>query len=306
MSLSKICLKFVFIFSHFSLIFAYILHYTAVCSSDSISIFFIQLPEYSYVISLFAHTHKNLSPTAYTHTPNGNIEVIDLLTDSAFYTHLLQQDLFFQIIMTHSLSLSADPYSLFEMLNKIRECGSSRLIIDLSSSAVSITESERFALKEQLSVLLAVLFPSEFPRYRAVDTVNLPLAKALLFNNIDFRRRIGTDPVNLTTYSSSAVPTETRNEGKYTHILERSFISKTALNFDRLFAEHTEHIKQESLKERCYAPEYIILQALQTYSLHVSRLLYAAEQNLVKIFTFDVAKGDHNTDPASFFILEPR
>ena len=107
----KTCLKFVFIFSHFSLIFAYILHYTAVCSSDSISIFFIQLPVYSYVISLFAHTHKNLSPTAYTHTPNGNIEVIDLLTDSAFYTHLFQQDIFF-LAHHDKLPLSLQNYTL--------------------------------------------------------------------------------------------------------------------------------------------------------------------------------------------------
>ena len=166
-------------------------------------------------------------------------------------------------------------------------------------------ESDQHTLKEQLSVLFAILFPSEFPRYRAMDAVNMPQTKNLLQNGMDARHRVPINSLKLTTYTRTTVPPETRREGKHRHLHERSFISKTALNFDRLFAEHTEHIKQESLKERCYAPEYIILQALQTYSLHVSRLLYAAEQNLVKNCTFDVVKGDHNTDPASFFSHAP-
>ena len=83
-------------------------------------------------------------------------------------------------------------HSLFEMLNKIRESGASLLIIDLSSSAVSMKESEQRALKEQLSILLAVLIHSEVLRYRTVDTENITTAKTFLLNDINFRRCLAT------------------------------------------------------------------------------------------------------------------
>ena len=70
-------------------------------------------------------------------------------------------------------------------------------------------ESEQRALKEQLSVLLAVLFPSEFLRYRAVDAVNMPHTKNLLRNGMDARHRVPTAPLHLTTSSYSTAPTKT-------------------------------------------------------------------------------------------------
>ena len=64
------------------------------------------------------------------------------------------------------------------------------------------------------------------------------------------------------------MPPETRNEAKHNHIHERSFISKTALNFDRIFAEYAQPLKPEYLKGRWYAPEGIFLRLLQHF-LHM-------------------------------------
>ena len=96
----------------------------------------------------------------------------------------------------------------------------------------------------------------------------MPHAKNLLLNGMDVRHRVPTDSLNLTIYCSSTVPPETRNEAKHNHIHERSFISRTALNFDRIFAEYAQPLKPEYLKGRWYAPEGIFLRLLQHF-LHM-------------------------------------
>ena len=203
-------------------------------------------------------------------------------------------------------ALSAGSQSFFEMLNKIRECGASRLIIDLSSSAVTMKESEQRAMKEQLNILLAVLFPSEFPRYRAADAIFTNTGLFDLLGHIDGRRRTFTDPLSLAVHSPSTVQKETRSEGKYNHTRQRTFISKIAINSDRLFAEYTKPLKQQYLKGRWYAPEEIIVVVSPTFSPHVSDfILHLTEQHLAKIVGFGVAKGDTTADAASFFTLAP-
>ena len=133
-------------------------------------------------MSSFSHPHRNLSFTAPKHTCNEETEVIDLLPDGAFHAFHLPQDNLAVLVITDALSSAS--HTLFETLNKIRECSTSRLIIDISPFAFMMKESEQRSLKEQLCVLLAVLFPTEFLRYRAVDAVNIPHATVLFFYKI--------------------------------------------------------------------------------------------------------------------------
>ena len=102
------------------------------------------------------------------------------------------------------------------------------------------------------------------------------------------------------------MPTESRREGKHNHIHERSFISKTDRNSDRIFAEYTQPVKKEYLTGRWYAPEDIIVVAPQSFSPHISDcILRMAEQHLGKIVTFGIAKSDKNEDPTSLLTLPP-
>ena len=135
---------------------------------SSLNISLSNLPEYSRIISSFAETPPNPSPSAHLHTPNDETEVIDLLPDGAFHAYHLPQDNVAVLVITDAIS--ADSHSLFEMLKKIRDRSASRLIIYLSSSAVSMKESEKIALKEQLGTFIGDAFLSEVPGYRAVDT----------------------------------------------------------------------------------------------------------------------------------------
>ena len=133
-------------------------------------------------MSSFSHPHKNSSRIAHKHAPNSHTAVIDLLPDGAFHAYYLPNDNV--AVLAIPDALFADSHSFFEMTNKIRDRCASSLIIDLSSSAISLKESEQRPLKEQLSILLAVLFPTEFLRYRAVDAVNIPPATVLFFHKI--------------------------------------------------------------------------------------------------------------------------
>ena len=110
-----------------------------------------------------------------------------LLPDRASHSYLLQKDNLAALVITDALS--AGSRSLFEVMNKTSECATSLLYIHLSSSAVTMKESERFALKEQLSVLLAILFPSDFPRNRAIETLYTDLGIVSVFRNFDGRHR---------------------------------------------------------------------------------------------------------------------
>ena len=204
----------------------------------------------------------------------------------------------------NKVHLSAGSHSPFVMVNKIREYGVSRLSIDLSSSAVTMKENEQRALKKQLSLLLAVIFSSGFPRYIAVDAVNITLSKVFLLNNIDDRGRLETDPLTPTTHSFSLLPTETRKEGKYNHHRKRSFFSKIALNLELILAEYTAPINKEYLNGRLFAPEDIIVAISPTFSPHISAsILHLAEQRPGKIVGFGVTKRDETADPASLLTL---
>ena len=171
-----------------------------------------------------------------------------LLPDGAFHTFLLPQDNVALLVITDVLS--AGSHSLFEMMNKIRECGASCLIIDLLSSAVTMKENEQQTLKEQLSLLLAVLFHSEVPRFRAVETLYTVFWLFSVFRTFDGRHRIAVDPLNFTVYSPQTLPIERRTEGKYSYTHQRLFLSNRALNFDRIIAEYTEPLKPDYLNGR--------------------------------------------------------
>ena len=123
--------------------------------------------------------------------------MIELLPDGSFHLDHLPQDDIVVVVITDVLSTGS--HSLFEMLNKISDCGASHLYIDLSSSTLSMEETAQCALNEQLSIILARFFPFEFTRYRAVDEANMPHAKNLLLNNMDARHCLATDPLTLTT-----------------------------------------------------------------------------------------------------------
>ena len=173
------------------------------------------------------------------------------------------------VVLVIADALSAGSNSLFEILNRIRECGASPLI-NFSSSSISTNESDQRGPKEQLSVLLAVLFPSEFPRYRAIDWIYTNSVLIPLFSNIDGRRRTATDPINLTVHSGAIIHIETPKEEKYNSHRERSFFSKLARNQDQILAEYTTLINKDYLTGRWYAPEDIIIVAPPAFSLHIS------------------------------------
>ena len=104
-------------------------------------------------------------------------------------------------------TLSSRSHSLFVILNTIREWGACSLIIHLSSSAISVKENEQRALKEQLSILLAVLIHSEVLRYRTVEALHTYFGIFSIFKNIDYSYRLRTTPLTLTTFSNSTAPT---------------------------------------------------------------------------------------------------
>ena len=134
----------------------------------------------------------------------------------------------------------------------------------------------------------------------------MPLDKVLFFNKTFFSPISGTNSLNFTTYSQSTLPTEIRNEGKYNHHRERSFISKFVPNMDRILTEYAAPINKDYLNGGWYAPENIIVVAPPTCSPHVSDfILHIAEQHLAKVVTFGIAKGNENADPASFISLAP-
>ena len=121
----------------------------------------------------------------------------------------------------------------------------------------------------------------------------MALTDTILFQSIDFRHHIVTDPLNLTAYTQSTLPTETRNEGKYNRHRERSFFSKISLNFDRILPEYAAPINKDYLNGRWFAPEDLIVVAPLTSSQHTSDfILHLAEPHLAKVVTFGVAKGD--------------
>ena len=85
--------------------------------------------------------------------------------------------------------LPTTSHTLFETLNKTRECGTSLIVIHLSSSALTMKENEQQTLKEQLTILLAVLFHSEVPRCRAVEALFANIGLFSVFRNFDGRHR---------------------------------------------------------------------------------------------------------------------
>ena len=84
-----------------------------------------------------------------------------------------------------------------------------------------------------------MLFSSEFPRYRAIDCIYTDPVLFTLFGDSDGRRRTAVDPFNLTVNSAETVKTETHTEGRYNNTHQCTFLSKIAVNYDRLFTEYT-------------------------------------------------------------------
>ena len=134
----------------------------------------------------------------------------------------------------------------------------------------------------------------------------MALTDTILFQSIDFRCRIVTNHLNLTAYSQSTLPTETRNEGKYNHHRELSFFLKISLNFERILTEYAAPINKDYLNGCWFAPEDLIVVVLPTFSPYASVfILHLAQHHLGRIVGFDVAKGDESADPASLLTLAP-
>ena len=259
-------------------------------NSSSLTISCTDLSEYSPIVSSFPHQRSKQSSSGHNHTPNSGTQLIVLLPGGAFHAYHLPQDHLAVLVIT--VAFSSASHTLFETLNTRSKCGTSLLVIYLSSSARTMEENEQQTLKEQLSVLLAVLFHSEFPRYRAIDCIYTDPVLLTLFSDSDGRRRTVVDPLNFTVYSPQTLPTETRTEGRYHHTHQHTLLSTVAINYDPIFAEYTQPLKPEYLKGRWYAPENIIVIAPLNFPAHISDfILHVSEYYLGKIVGFGVAKG---------------
>ena len=183
--------------------------------------------------------------------------MIELLPDGSFHLYHLPQDDVAVLAITDVLF--AGSHILFEIMKK-----SESAVLLVSSLSFHLLlfrwkKLSNFHWKSISASFWLCSFLLSSPKYRAVDAVHTTLTEKILLNNIDFRRRIATDPINLIVPSQFTLPTETRNEEKYNNTHQRTFLSTIALNYDRIIAEYTEPLNQELLTGRWYAPENVIL-----------------------------------------------